>query len=177
MRDILLLAIHLLTTLVKKGGAYYLLATALQGHRSALAQVRPSMRKAKSSPASHRVWHVIYSRCVPALTAVTLSTFVVAAQTAPNVAARREAGGPSRREWFRFAHGLSGQRLRLHRPLKYGRPTPGCYQAVTNLSCFASTFGSPGLRLKRSVCWTHAVAFGEMELLKSWPLSRKRSGC
>jgi trimeric autotransporter adhesin len=44
-----------------------------------------------SSPASHRVWHVIYSRCVPALSALTLSTFVVAAHSAPNVAAQPEA--------------------------------------------------------------------------------------
>ena len=44
-----------------------------------------------SSPASYRAWHVIYSRCVPALTALTFSTFVVAAQSAPNVAAQLEA--------------------------------------------------------------------------------------
>jgi trimeric autotransporter adhesin len=44
-----------------------------------------------SSPASHRVWQVIYSRCVPALSALTLSTFVVAAHSAPNVAAQPEA--------------------------------------------------------------------------------------
>src|SRR2546428_11592131 len=44
-----------------------------------------------SSPASHRVWHVIYSWCVPALSALTVSTFVVAAQSAPSVAAQPEA--------------------------------------------------------------------------------------
>ena len=44
-----------------------------------------------SSPASHRVWHVICSRCVPALSALTLSTLVAAAQPAQNVAAQPEA--------------------------------------------------------------------------------------
>src|SRR5947199_384553 len=38
-----------------------------------------------SSPALHRVWRGIYSRCVPALSALTLSTLVAAAQ--PEVAA------------------------------------------------------------------------------------------
>ena len=47
------------------------------------------------SPAMHSVWHVIYSRCVPALTAVTLSSIVVAAQPAQNVAAQPEAAAAS----------------------------------------------------------------------------------
>ena len=44
-----------------------------------------------SSPIPHCVWHVVYSRCVPVLSALTLSTFVVAAQSAPTVAAQPEA--------------------------------------------------------------------------------------
>jgi len=48
-----------------------------------------------SSPASHRVWHVIYSRCVPALSALTLSTLVAAAQPAQSVAAQPEVAAAS----------------------------------------------------------------------------------
>ena len=48
-----------------------------------------------SSPASHRVWHVIYSRCVPALSALTLSTLVAAAQPAQSVAAQPEVATTS----------------------------------------------------------------------------------
>jgi hypothetical protein len=48
-----------------------------------------------SSPASHRVWHVIYSRCVPALSALTLSTLVAAAQPAQSVAAQPEVAATS----------------------------------------------------------------------------------
>ncbi|HEV8646138.1 MAG TPA: tail fiber domain-containing protein [Burkholderiales bacterium] len=48
-----------------------------------------------SSPASHRVWHVIYSRCVPALSALTLSTLVAAAQAAQSVAAQPEVAAAS----------------------------------------------------------------------------------
>ena len=43
------------------------------------------------SQASRRVWHVTYSCCVSALSALTLSALVVAAQPAPNVAAQPEA--------------------------------------------------------------------------------------
>jgi Chaperone of endosialidase len=47
------------------------------------------------SPAMHSVWHVIYSRCVPALTAATLSSIVVAAQPAQNVAAQPQTAAAS----------------------------------------------------------------------------------
>src|SRR5438094_7154031 len=48
-----------------------------------------------SSPASHRVWHVIYSRCVPALTALMLSSFVAVAQPASNTVAQPETAAAS----------------------------------------------------------------------------------
>lgn len=48
-----------------------------------------------SSQASHRIWHVATSRCVSALSALTLGTLVAAAPSAPNMAAQPEAAAAS----------------------------------------------------------------------------------
>ena len=57
-----------------------------------------------SSPVSHRVWHVIYSGCVRALSALTFSTLVVAAQPVPHIAAQPEAAAPSPAETLAYLH-------------------------------------------------------------------------
>jgi trimeric autotransporter adhesin len=49
------------------------------------------MGNTMSSPIPHRVWHVIYSRCVLVLTAMTLSIIGVAAQPARTTTAQPEA--------------------------------------------------------------------------------------
>jgi hypothetical protein len=41
-----------------------------------------------SSPALHRVWHVVHSRCMPVLSALPLSILAAAAQPAPSIAAQ-----------------------------------------------------------------------------------------
>ena len=60
------------------------------------------------SPALHSVWHVMYSRFVAALTALTLSTIVVAAQTAPNKAAQPEVAAASPRGGLAYLGTVSG---------------------------------------------------------------------
>ena len=59
------------------------------------------------SPALHSVWHM-YSRFVAALTALTLSTIVVAAQTAPNMASQPEVAAASPREALAYLATVSG---------------------------------------------------------------------
>lgn len=61
-----------------------------------------------SSLASHRVWRVIYSRCVPALSALTLGTFIAAAQPPPNITGQTAAGVASQAAALAYLGTVSG---------------------------------------------------------------------
>jgi hypothetical protein len=61
-----------------------------------------------SSSVSHRIWHGIYSGCVRALSALTFSTLVVAAQPVRHIAAQPEAAAPSPAETLAYLGTVGG---------------------------------------------------------------------
>ena len=61
-----------------------------------------------SSPVFYRVWLVIHSRYVRALSALTFSTLVVAAQPVPHIAAQPDAAAPSPAEALAYLGTVGG---------------------------------------------------------------------
>ena len=61
-----------------------------------------------SSPATFPVCHANYSRCISALSALTLSTLVVAAQPAPHIAAQSDAAAASSAGTLAYLGTVSG---------------------------------------------------------------------